>query len=172
METRTVNYKNYVIHTEEGVKRGIFFRNPIQKVNYSTWEESKLSAWAYLHKIKNPLKKSFEKMLGNKKIIENIDKWSESCDWAGFHANILCVPVYFQRPYRRLKAISTGDDNISSIVSEGYESEFEDCSGHCTIEKTTISLRNGKNIRVKRINSYNYTYAYIVEKIIDSGTVA
>lgn len=29
MENRVVNYKGYVISTEEGTEKGLFFRNPL-----------------------------------------------------------------------------------------------------------------------------------------------
>ena len=172
MENKTVNYKNYVIDTESGTERGIFFRNPIQKVNFDAYyDKPTLSAWKYADDIKNPLRRLYEIILGNSSIVNNIEKWKEEMNWAGFSANILCCPIYFKRDYRKLKAVSVGSDNIQMIESYGYEGEWNDCAGYCDVEKTIIALKNGKKIRKKRNESYHYTYEHIVEKIIDGEVV-
>lgn len=170
MENQVVNYKGYVISTENGMEKGLFFRNPLQKVYFDAYyNESVLSAWKYLNDIKNPIRRLYEILIGNGNIVKNIKKWSERCDWGGFNGNILCSPIYFHREYRKLVAHSCEDDNIQKIISYGYESEFNMCSGGCDVEKTIIHLKNRKNIRIKRKNQYHFTYAHIVKEIIDTG---
>lgn len=172
METRVVNYKGYVISTEEGKERGLFFRSPLQKVSFDAYYDTPvLSAWKYLNDIKSPIRRLYEILIGNGNIVRNIKKWSENCDWDGFNGNILCCPIYFKREYRKLIAYSCGDDNIQKIVSYGYESEFNMCSGECDVEKTVIRLKNGKTMRIKRTEQYHFTYEHIVKKIIDTGVV-
>lgn len=173
MENRISNYKNYIIITEEGTERGIFFRSPIQKVDYDTYYEEGFSAWSYKEEVKNPLRKIYEILIGNKNVIDNIEKWSKYGDWAGFSANILCFPIYFKREYRKLKAISNNDtDNITEINSYGYENEFNYCGGNCEIERTSVKLRSGKTIKIKRREQYNFTYTHIIKDIIDNGRIS
>lgn len=173
MENRVVNYKGYVISIENGTKKGLLFRNPLQEVNFDAYyDEPKVSAWKYLYDIKNPFRRFFEILIGNKNIVKNIKKWSNDVNWGGFTGNILCCPIYFQRDYRRLNAVSNGSDNIQKINSYGYESEFETVAGHCDMEKTIITMKNGKRIKIKRRKSYHFTYEYLVKEIIDSGIIS
>lgn len=170
------DYKGYVITTEEGTEKGLFFRNPLQHVFHNTYHDSnpKLSAWIYIEKIKNPIRRLYEIIIGNGFVVKNVVDWSEYLNWAGFHANILCSPIYFKREYRKLKAISAdmyNNDNIKEINSYGYENQFNYCAGDCEVEKTTIKLKNGRVIKLKNKDSYHYTYRNIVEKIIDTGVV-
>ena len=79
----------------------------------------------------------------------------------------MCCPIYFKREYRKLKALSVNEDNIQSIVSYGYEGEYNDCAGNCVVEKTIIILKNGKRIKKKIRGSYKYTYERMVKEIID-----
>ena len=116
-----------------------------------------------------------EVLKGNRNIVSNIEKWAEedNGDWAGFNANVLCLPVYFNRVFRRLEAISQSlDTNIQAIKSYGYESQFNKCGGSCEIEKTVFELKNGKKININTPESFDYTYKHKVEKIIDSDNVA
>ena len=167
------NYKHFVINTEEGVERGVFFRNPIQKITFDIWAEKRLfNANYYLRKVKNPFFRFFEKMKGNSNIINNIEKWSENDEWTGFLANILCFPIYFERGYRKLTAKSASNDtNIQSIKSYGYESPYNTCNGNCVVEKTVIILKNGKKIKTETPGNYNFTYRFKVKKIIDSDNI-
>ena len=172
METRTTKYKNFVIDTETGIERGLFFRKPIQKVTFDAtfdvfYDEPSLNAWKYADDIKRPIRRLYEVILGNSSIINNIEKWKEDINWGGFSANILCCPIYFKREYRKLKALSVNEDNIQSIVSYGYEGEYNDCAGNCVVEKTIIILKNGKRIKKKIRGSYKYTYERMVKEIID-----
>jgi len=172
-DTIVENYKNFVIKAEEGIERGLFFRSPIQKVEFGTWDEDELNAYTYLSKIKNPLFRLKEILIGNRNIISNIERWAEedNGDWAGFKANILCLPFYFNRVFRRLEAISQSlDTNIQVIKSYGYESQYNKCGGSCMVERTVFKLRNGK-IKVSKPESFNYTYRHKVEEIINSDNV-
>lgn len=172
MENRVVNYKGYVISTEEGKEKGLFFRNPLQKVSFDAYyDDPILSAWKYIKDIENPIRRLYEILIGNGNIVRNIKEWSENCDWGGFNANIICFPIYFKREYRKLVAHSCESDNIQKIVSYGYESEFNMCAGECDMEKTVIHLKNGKNIRIKRKEQYHFTYEHIIKKIIDTGII-
>lgn len=172
MKNRVINYKGYVISTEEGTEKGLFFRSPLQKVSFDAYyDEPKMSAWKYLHDIKNPFRRFFEILIGNGNITKNIKEWSNDADWGGFTGNILCCPIYCKREYRRLNAVSSGSDDIQEINSYGYEGEFEICNGHCNIEKTVIKMKNGKKIRIKRGESYHFTYEHLVKEIIDTGVV-
>lgn len=173
MKNQITNYKDYTIITEEGTQKGIFFRNPLQKVSFDAYyDEPKLSAWKYLHDIKNPIRRMYEILIGNRNIVKNIQKWSENYDWGGFTGNILCFPIYFHREYCKLTAVSCSKDaNIQEIHSYGYESEFESCAGGCDVEKTKVKLRNGKRIRIVRKGNYYFTYAHIAKKVIDSGSI-
>ena len=167
------NYKNFVIKSEEGIEKGLFFRSPIQKVDFGTWDEDKFNAYTYLSKIKNPLFKFMEILKGNRNIVDNIEGWAEedNGDWAGFKANVLCLPIYFSRVFRRLEAISqTLDTNIQIIKSYGYESQFNKCGGSCVIEKTVFKLKNGKKIKVSKPGNFKYTYEFKIEEVIDSGS--
>ena len=173
MENRVVNYKGYVISTEKGAEKGLFFRNPLQKVSFDAYnDEPKMSAWKYLHDIKNPFKKVFEFLIGNGNIVKNIKEWSNDADWGGFTGNILCCPIYFKREYRRLNAVSSGSDDIQEINSYGYAGENEICAGYCKTEKTVIKMKNGKKIRIKRDESYHFTYEHLIKEIIDTSVVS
>lgn len=173
MENKVVNYKGYVISTKEGTENGLFFRNLLQKVNFDAYyDDPKMSAWKYLHDIKNPFRRLFEILIGNGNIVKNIKEWSNDVDWGGFTGNILCCPIYFKRKYRQLNAVSSGDDNIQEINSYGYEGEFEICAGYCDMEKTVIKMKNGKKIKIKRGESYHFTYEHVVKEIIDTGVVS
>lgn len=77
-----MNYKGYIISTEEGVEKGLFFRSPLQKVSFGIYQDmSKISAWKYLRNIKNPFRRIFEILIGNGKIVKNIEKWYNDVDW-------------------------------------------------------------------------------------------
>lgn len=171
MKTTISNHKSYVIETEEGIENGIFFRNPIQKVYFDTYYgDMKFSAYKFMKQIQNPIRKFYEILIGNGNAVHNIHKWNESMDFGGFRGNILCLPIYFERKYRKLKAVSTDKtDNIQEIRSYGFESEFNECGGACEIEKTIVSLNNGKKMKITVKDYYNYTYAHIIEKVIDTG---
>lgn len=171
MKNRVTNYKGYVITSEEGIEKGIFFRNPLQKVDFDAYgDEPILSAWKYLDRIKNPIRRMYEILIGNGKIIQNIEEWSKDIDWGGFTGNILCPPIYFKRNYRKLKAVSNdSNNNIQEINSYGYESEFNICAGDCVIERTVIKTKSGKRIKLKQYDQYNFTYEHIIKGVIDTN---
>lgn len=175
MEIRTTIHNNHVITAEEGTQFGIFFRSPIQKISFEAYYNDimeKISAWRYKEKIKNPIRRLYEILIGNKNIVDHIEEWAQSMDWGGFDANVIMSPIYFSREYRRLKAVSSSpDDVIQKVVSYGYEGPYNYCSGSCHIERTRIYLRNGQRIRLKMKDYYHYTYTHIVEKMISSGVI-
>lgn len=173
METNIISYKGYTIYTEEGTEKGIFFRWPIQKVNFDAYYgHAKFSAGKFAHNIKNPIRKIYEIMIGNGKAVKNIEKWLCELDFGGFSGNIVCSPIYFKREYRKLSAISNnGNTNFKSIESYGYESTFNECAGACALEKTIFKITNGKTIRSKRKTSYYYTYAHVIEDVIDNNRI-
>lgn len=170
-ETHVANHNSYVITTNEGTEKGLFFRSPIQKVTFDAYyDRPRFSAWKYLDQIKNPIKRIYEYLLGNRRIVKNINKWPEDWNWGGFNANILCSPIYFKREYRTLSVSSTDPNtNIQSIESYGYESEFNFCAGDCKLEKTIITLKTGKRLKFKKTEQYHFTYKHIIERILDDG---
>lgn len=173
-EHNVTNYKDYVITTSDNMVKGIFFRSPIQPIDKDTYAEDEFhSAWVYLNKLKeNRFRRFWEKLLGNKKVVNNIEKWSESMDWGGCRVNILASPIYFYRQQRKLEAICTNPDcNIQKIESYGYESQWNYCGGACVVEKTVITLKNGKKMHITRNDYYHFTYEHIIEKIIEKGVI-
>ena len=172
-ETKIKNYKQYVIETEEGIERGIFFRKPIQRIDFMDYYDTPfMSASEYLTKLKNPVRRIYERMIGNGNLVKNLAEWMESCDFAGCAGNILCSPIYFKRDYRKLKAYSQDcNTNIQELCSYGYESEFNLCGGACDREITHIKLRSGKKIKIKGKDKYNYTYSFMIEELIDKENV-
>ena len=174
MEIRTSIHNNHLITTEEGVQFGIFFRNPIQKISFDAYycDFKKTSAWEYKNRLKNPIHRLYEIIIGNKNIIDNIEEWSQNMDWGGFDANIIMSPVYFSRVYRKLKSVSSSpNDVIQKVVSYGYEGPYNYCSGACHIERTRIILKNEKRIRLKVKDYFKYTYKHIVERMISTGNI-
>ena len=176
MKNDVINYKQFAIYTEEGTKKGIFFRRPIQKVEFDAYYgNSKFDAWEYYHKIKKPMRRFYEYLIGNRKTIRDITEIVETVRtdcWAGFTANILCSPIYFKRDYRKLIALSTDKNtNIQSIHSYGYESAFNTCAGYCECEKTSIKLKNGKTLKFKEYVQYHYTYWHTIKQIINGDKI-
>ena len=161
-------YKGYVITTDEKTEKGIFFRSPIQKAEFDDYGNHPRNAWKYVDGIKNPLRRFYEILIGNGKIVKNINKWANELDFGGFRGNILCSPIYFKREYRKLTAISCRNHDICEIKSYGYESEFNNCAGACHMERTTIRLKHGRTVRYRKKKHFHYTYEHIVKKIIDS----
>lgn len=172
MENEVINYKGYVISTEEDTKRGIFFRNPLQKVDFVAFDgDGRFSPYEYKVAIKNPLRRIYEILLGNGNVVKNIEQWYKSCDFAGFTANILCSPIHFKRKYRKLKAVCIGDDNIQKINVYGYEGEYNICGGCCDKEKTSLKFKTGKTMKLKRTGTYHFIYPFVIENIIDTGSL-
>lgn len=168
---------NSKITLKKGIEFGIFFRNPIQRVDYDInimcdEKNYSLSAWNYINKIKNPIRKLYEILIGNGKIITNIKDWSQDDDWIGFTANKLCFPIYFKRRYRKLLAISTDKTrNVQIIESYGYESEFNIIDGECYIEKTIVTLKSKRKHKIIKHDKYYYTYPWEAIKVFKTGGI-
>lgn len=173
MEVNITNYKGYIITTEEGEEKGIFFRNPLQKVLFDTCGYGNFSAYEYSNRIKNPIRRFYEILIGNRKTLKELQKFLNRVDCAGFFGNKLCSPIYFQRKYRKLTAVYADDGNpsITEIRSYGYESEFNYCDGACHLERTKVSLKNGKVMRLKAREYFHFTFKHIVEEVIDTGVI-
>ena len=163
---------SYKVITNEGKEYGIFFRNPIQKVFYDAYYEPydvKYSAYDYAKKIKNPFRRFFEYLLGNKNIIKNLSEWLEEPNFGGFRKNVLCSPIYFSRDFQSLSLFTLNDKSvIKEINSYGYSSQFEEVAGGCVKEKTVIKFNNKnlKTIRKVEKGSYKYTYSHIIKEFI------
>ena len=173
MKIAVKNYKNYIIHSEDGNQKGIFFRSPLQKVYFDTYNcgDYRFSAYRYSRNL-TFIRIIYEYLIGNGYIVKNIFKWIDEIEFGGFYGNILCSPIYFNRNYRKLTAHSSSDsDNIQSIKAYGYESQFNECAGKCTVERTKIRLKNGKTVRIKIRDEYHNTYSHIIEGIINSGDI-
>lgn len=175
MEQHSTSYKDYFIITEEGTEKGIFFRSPLQKIFFDAYYgDMKFNAFEYAKAIKNPIRRFYEILIGNKDIVNNINRLLDRGDWAGFDAYVIVSPIYFKRRYRKLRAYTPNKDlTVKEIKSYGYELGFEFCAGECHIEKTKIFMRDGNVITSKRNDKYNYTYMHVVkQEIIDVGNVA
>lgn len=171
METRTVNYKDYVITTKEGVEKGLFFRSPIQKRTIMTYFDMSEMDQKYIEKIRNPgtIRRFFERLLGNGEVLKNLDNYLNDIDCAGFDIKYICSPIYFKRESRHLTAVCTNPKkNIQKIVSHGYEDQYNICGGDCHVEKTIITTKTRSKIRIKKKEQYEYTYAHIVKRTIDT----
>lgn len=168
-------YKDYAIVTTEGAQRNIFFRSPMQKIELDAYypERDDISAWVYLDEINSSkIRRIYEQIIGNKNVVNNINEWSERLSWGGCTINRLVPPIYFHRFFRKLTATCLNKDkNIQAIESYGYESEWNICSGACAIEKTTITLKNGKKIHLINKDYYKFTYEHVVKEFIDKGTI-
>ena len=79
MKIYNTTYGAYAITAEQGTQKGIFFRNPIQKVPFDAYyaNNPESSAWTYRKKIKNPIKRLYEILIGNGDIVRNIDRWAQ-----------------------------------------------------------------------------------------------
>ena len=174
-ETRLIDYKSFVITViEDDVQKGLFFRNPIQKIFFDAcgYSDSQ-SAQRYAKKVKNPIRRIYEILIGNGKIIKNIDSYFDDIEFGGFDANIICPPIYFKRKYRKLHAINTDNTcNIKEIKAFGYENPFNFFHGKCEKEVTTIITSNNKKMKLKeRKGEYKFTYAYEIKNLIDKHSI-
>lgn len=167
-------FKGFSIITEEGIQYGIFFRSPIQKVEFDAYyaDIPETSAYIFQKKIKNPIRRAYEILIGNYEPVKNISKWLDVEDFAGFVGNKLMSPIYFKRNYRRLIATNEKSNNaINKVESYGYEGPYNRCSGACHIERTKITLRNGTIMKKVTKKQYHYTYEHIVEGMIKDGII-
>ncbi|MDD3172142.1 MAG: hypothetical protein PHF63_00485 [Herbinix sp.] len=157
--SRSLVFEHYIINAEEKEEYGVFFRLPITKVEVSDSGYKQLSPWSFIKKLKeNVLFRLFHLMI-NRRITLDLLKNGMGDDCCGFYINKFVSPIYFKRSYRRTVARAMKPDlEIESIVSYGYESEYEVVCGRCVVEKTIIKTTNGTR---KIINKGEYKFTYI-----------
>ena len=175
MQNKTVN--GWTIKSTESVEKGIFFRCPIQEVFYDAYFDEKdvnFSAWMYVNKIKNPLHRCYERLIGNKRAVQEVANWLKQDDFCGFYANVLCCPIYFRRRCRKLTAENITDDQspYAKIQSKGYESPYNHVAGYCEKEKTIFTTKQNKRLKpILERGEYKYTYSFIIEKVLKGEAV-
>lgn len=151
----------------KGIEKGIFLRSPLKKISFTDdYGDSKQNVYTYAKKIKNPIRRLFETLIGNGTIVKELDTWMTDFDFAGFTGNILCSPIYFKRKFRHLYFKPISDSLIKEIISKGYENEFELCAGGCEKERTRIKFYNKKTSQFTTKGQYYYTYSHICEKLL------
>ena len=167
-------YDDYLMVCEEGTEVGIFFRSPIQVatfMDYITLEGSGFDIGRYINEIKNPIRRVFETLLGNKDVVNTLLHDDDIADV--YKINVLCSPLYFRRRYRKLECNARTDSckgTIGSIRSYGYDTKFEAwCAGVTHSEKTHIRFKHNlvkkTKIRIKK-KSYRYTYKHVIEDVM------
>lgn len=172
-ETQTTYYSDFKITSEKGIEHGLFFRDPLSKkilvVNYKNCDTD---AFQYIAKIKNPLFRLAQYLLGNRQVILNIE-YMQSDETYFTNINILRSPVYFKRNYRRTEAINRNENGcISSIISHGICNE--DCEATCVKEKTITTFFNGRaEVCILRNRAHCFTHLFNIAKIIsaDKGRI-
>ena len=168
----------YVITTDEGKEYGIFFRSPIMKYELDAYylEDEDRNAYYYLDRINNKKRyKILQIILGNKSMVNNINTWAASDDWAGCVINKLTSPIYFSRNYNELTLRPYGANcplvgGITFIHSKGYHYNNTFCAGHCIKETTIIKIKT-KGIddteKIIKRKCYHFTYSHIIKEFLD-----
>ena len=152
--------KDFVIITIEKIKYGIFFRLPIQKVEYH---------WETYGEDSDPIIPKFPHILLNLFSIKKARKHSLNMDACGFSFFEFASPVYFSRKCKSLICLNA--HSIISINSSGYEGYKNICGGACELEKTVIKYLENKKvctIKLRNTKSYNYTYEYVIKELLYS----
>ena len=165
--------ENVTIEHAEGIETGLFFRKPIQRVQITTdsyGNESRSgyhhSVYIYMKRCKNPIRKLYEYILGNKESIRQIILNQDDISFYGVKVNVLCSPIYFSRRFRSLKAISENPRSlVFGVESKGYESNFNLVSGACVVEKSTIDYADGHAEKQVSKGKYDLTYPYSVKEM-------
>ena len=171
IEQRVVNEHGFVFETTETEHKGIFFRSPIQMIDFENdyFSDNPRSAGELNHKLKNnALYRWFNILMGNKNIVKNLNKWIDEMDFAGVNKRCLVLPIYFKRLERSLKAtnVSNSESDINEVISKGFESPYEIVAGCCKIERTKFTYKNGKSSKVNHKEQYHYTYQHVIEEEI------
>lgn len=164
--------KNYSMFYDEGSEYGIFLRSPIQKKYFEIYScnlNDDIDRYVYSVQ-RNPLRRLWEKIIGNSKLIKDIGKWIND-DLPGFEVKVLTSPIYFKREYQALLVtLNNPKDkiNIFSVDSYGYHNDkYISYSGECDKEVTKISYKDGTvNKSIRRHEDYRFTYPHIVEKML------
>lgn len=157
--------ENYYLSSDRGIHKGIFFRKPIQKVNLNVYGDGSFSGYDhliynYIRKLKNPLFKLYQYILGNKKAIQGIKENIDDMSFYGTSVNILCSPIYFKREYRELNLVCPNHPGIARIHAYGYESPFETVAGKCAKEVAKIYYTSGLVSEVISYQTYDLTYTH------------
>ena len=169
IEYKHENKNGYHFITEEFEKTGIFFQPVIQPIEHTTGlydpEGYPFSAYDFADNCKkSKLYRMIQIILGNKKQVDSIEEYINDFDFAGVVLNTIVPPIYFKRTYRKLTAIAKDPAaEIEKIISVGYESPYNNCSGSCFKERTTIKTKHGTR-RLTKKESFHYTYKHVVER--------
>ena len=176
IEYKHENSNGYHFIIEEFEKTGIFFQPVIQPIEHTTGyydpEGYPFSAYDFADNCKkSKLYRMLQIILGNKKQVENIENYIDDFDFAGVELNTIVSPIYYKRTYRKLTAFAKDPSaEIEKIISIGYESPYNNCSGSCFKETTFIETKHGIRMLTKR-NSFHYTYKHVVERELINTTV-
>lgn len=157
--------KNYYLSSDRGIHKGIFFRKPIQRVNLNVYGDGSFSGadhfiYNYMRKLKNPLFRCYQYILGNRKRIKSIKDHIDDVSFYGADVNILCSPIYFKREYRELNLVCPNHPGIARIHAYGYESPFETVTGNCVKEVAKIYHTDGSVSRRVSYQTYDLTYTH------------
>lgn len=148
--------KFVVIGGEDTKIKGIFFRSPIQSVDYDWYGDFSSPMYPQgINKILNLFR------------IKRAKKHAESDNAAGFRFLEFCCPIYFKRTIREMITIPASA--ILKIHSKGYEPYKNNCSGACVEEVTTITYMVGKRVEKITIVSperYNFAYRHVIAKMV------
>lgn len=161
----------YQIRADRGIHKGIFFRKPIQKMQINIYGDGSFSGrdhhiYNYIRRLKNPIFRWYQYILGNKESIRQIKMHIDEVGFYGVTINVLCSSIYFKREYRELDMICFDHPAIERIHAYGYESPFENVSGHCAKEVATIYYRDGWTSGVISYKDYDLTYISQVLKFV------
>lgn len=148
--------KFVVIGGDDTKIKGIFFRSPIQSVDYDWYGD--------FHSPMYP--QGFNKIL-NLFRIKRAKKHAETENACGFRFLEWCSPIYFTRNVREMLTIPAS--SILKIHSKGYEPYKNGCAGACVEEVTTITYIVGTKVEKITIVSperYNFAYRHVLAKMV------
>lgn len=148
-------------------KKGLFLRNPIQKIQYDvmTYDNDVNNAYQWIDTAKKKVIPYLLNWNKFKKISNFIHLENAGC----IYVNELRNPLYFERKGRELKCIITDETHpVYEVYSWGYEWEWESCSGYCVKEMTIITFRDGRKHHTTNYGKYKWTYEHIVMDFIKS----
>lgn len=163
-EIRLDNFFNgYCIIVNSGIETGIFFRPMVRKMMYTTspeintlkCKERDNDLVRYILRSKRSiLFRLYNRLIGNgwyiSKIMKkdnyeriNQNEYVEDYQHEDQWLNVLCLPVYFRRRYKRLMCTSLSkDDNVQYIFATSYSDEYM-AENTVVKEVTSIKFANG-----------------------------